>query len=300
MPVSENMRMRHGLLVATILFSASLPLVICDRTPHFSPGKAVVQKPLAPVTSAFAIPVLMYHRIDDLSAREQQSPLMRDLTVSPGAFEDQIKYLAENGFTFLLATDVERALREGKPLPERAIAITMDDGYKDNFEKAFPILEKYHACATIFMVTNNFDKPERLSWNDVLAMRDGGVGYGSHTVSHADLTTLPTDRLDYELVESKRILEKGLGAPIDDIAYPSGEYNDIVIERTKAAGYLAGWKKGGGPVQPGAEAFMLPRVRVRGVTDLADFRKKVWSGYWAMRMNVATKLAATGSTHRNT
>ncbi len=280
------MRVRHGLMLAAILVVAGMPLVLCDR-PIGAGNRPVAAVRQVPMTSAYAVPVLMYHRIDDLSPREERSPLMRDLTVSPAEFEAQVRYLAENGFTFLLASDVERAVREGQPLPERSIAITMDDGYKDNFEKAFPILQKYHACATIFMVTNNFDKPDRLSWGEVLTMRDGGVGYGSHTVTHADLTALPQDRLDYELVESKRVLERGLGSVITDIAYPSGEYNDVVIERARAAGYLAGWKKGGGPVQPGAEAFMLPRVRVRGVTDLADFRKKVWSGYWTMRMNRA-------------
>ena len=282
------MRPRHAFMVLAIIGTACVPLILCDRVPRSVGSVPAIVKPSPRMTSAFAVPVLMYHRIDDLSTREERSPLMRDLTVSPEAFEAQVKYLAENGFTFLLASEVERAVRENRPLPERSVAITMDDGYQDNFEKAYPILQKYHACATIFMVTNNFGKPDRLSWPEVLSMRDGGVGYGSHTVSHADLTTLPMDRLDYELVESKRILEQGLRTSIDDIAYPSGEYNDLVIERTKAAGYLAGWKKGGGPVQPGSEAFMLPRVRVRGVTDLADFRKKVWSGYWAMRMN-ATK-----------
>lgn len=281
------MRVKYALMPLTLLVVAALPLILCDRTS--SNTRASVRphsaQPKPKMTAAFAVPVLMYHRIDDLSAREQLSPLMRDLTVSPDAFEQQVRYLAENGFTFLLASDVEEAVRSGQPLPERSVAITMDDGYEDNFEKAFPILEKYHARATIFMVTNNFGKPERLSWPEVLTMQGSGIGYGSHTVSHADLTTLPMRRLDFELVESKRILEQGLKTAVNDIAYPSGAYNDLVIERTKAAGYLAGWKKGGGPVQPGTDAFLLPRVRVRGVTDLADFRKKVWSGYWAMRMN---------------
>ena len=147
------------------------------------------------MSSAFAVPVLMYHRINNLNDHEARSPLMRDLTVPPPDFEEQVKYLAENGFTFLLASQVEEAVRRGEPLPERSVAITMDDGYEDNFEKAFPILQKYHGCATVFMVTNNFERPERLSWTEARAMRDGGVGWGSHTVSHADLTTLPNDQI---------------------------------------------------------------------------------------------------------
>jgi peptidoglycan/xylan/chitin deacetylase (PgdA/CDA1 family) len=292
------MRARHiviAVAVASIVFALTL------RQPHHGhilpvtaqPARTLARAtPPVPTTDAFAVPVLMYHRIDDLTSEQARSPLMRDLTVPTGDFEQQVKYLADNGFTFLLASQVETALREHRPLPQRAVAITMDDGYKDNFEKAFPILQKYHACATIFMVTNNFNKPERLSWPEVLTMRNGGVGYGSHTVTHADLTTLAGTRLDYELIESKRVLEQGLQQPVTSIAYPSGAYNDVVVERTKAAGYLAGWKKGGGPVQPGAEPYMLPRVRVRGTTDLAYFRKRVWSGYWTMRSNAAKQLIA--------
>lgn len=236
----------------------------------------------------------MYHRVSDLTPREALSPLVRDLTVPPKDFEEQIRYLKQNGFTFLLASDVEQAIREGLPLPERAVAITLDDGYKDNFEHAFPILQKYGANATIFMVTDNFERPGRLSWWEARTMRDRGVGYGSHSVSHADLTSVDESRLDHELLDSKRILEQGLQLPITGFAYPSGAYNDFVIERTKAAGYLAGWKKGGGPVQPGAQAYMLPRVRVHGRTDMNDFKRKVWSGYWAQRMKQHPTLVASG------
>jgi peptidoglycan/xylan/chitin deacetylase (PgdA/CDA1 family) len=243
-----------------------------------------------PLTNDFAIPVLMYHRVTDLTPREARSPLMRDLTVSPADFEGQIAYLKENGFTFLTASQVHKAIMAGRALPEKAVAITLDDGYKDNFEKAFPILQKYGACATVFMVTNNFDMPERLSWQDAFAMRDGGVGFESHTVSHPDLTALANDQLDYELGESKRILERGLGAPVTSVAYPSGEYNDLVVERTRIAGYEAGWKKGGGPVEPGAELYLLPRIRVHGRTDMTDFKRKIWSGVEVRRMR-STRVA---------
>ena len=293
------MRWRSVILASVILSLAGLA-GLTDRgwESHASKRVEPVPKKLRRMSSAFAVPVLMYHRINNLNDHEARSPLMRDLTVPPPDFEEQVKYLAENGFTFLLASQVEEAVRRGEPLPERSVAITMDDGYEDNFEKAFPILQKYHGCATVFMVTNNFERPERLSWTEARAMRDGGVGWGSHTVSHADLTTLPNDRLDFELVQSKRILEQGLNVPIDDIAYPSGEYSDLVVEHTKDAGYLAGWKKGGGPVQPGAPAYLLPRVRVHGRTTMDDFRRKVWSGYWTMRMRSDTRVSSRG-THRS-
>lgn len=240
------------------------------------------------LTRDFAVPVLMYHRIADLTEKEARSPLMRDLTVSPADFEAQIKYLTDNGFCFLLAREVEEALKSGAALPEKAVVLTMDDGYKDNFDCAFPILRKYRVPATIFIVTAVVDSEGHLSWNDCRQMKQGGVGYGSHTVHHYDLPTLSLDRMDYELRESKRVLETRLIERITAVAYPSGQYNLTVASRAEKAGYLAGWKKGGGPVQPGESMFLLPRVRVHGRTTTTDFRRKVWSGVYRREFRMAS------------
>ncbi len=238
-----------------------------------------VEPPVA-MTTDFAIPVLMYHRICDLTPREARSPLMRDLSVPPAEFDRQIAYLKEEGFKFLLVSEVEQALREGTPLPVKAVAITMDDGYRDNFTEAFPILQKHGARATIFMVTNNFDRPERLAWSDAHIMKRGPVAFQSHTVSHPDLTILADEKLRFELEESKRILETGLGVTIISLAYPAGAFDPRVVIATERAGYLAGWKKGGGAVQPtsASRPFELPRIRVHGRTDLAKFKARVGSG----------------------
>jgi len=222
--------------------------------------------PPVPVTKEFAVPVLMYHRIANLTPSEARSPLMRDLTVSPAHFEEQIKYLAENGYSFLLAREVEEAVRDNRFLPAKAVAITMDDGYQDNFEEAYPILLKYHARATIFLVTHTVDTQGHLTWNEVGLMHTNRVGYGSHTVNHYELTGLTVPQMDFELRESKRVLEDRTLDRITSLAYPSGRYNQMVVERAQLAGYLAGWKKGGGPVQPGADPYLLPRVRVNGDT----------------------------------
>jgi len=244
--------------------------------------KPVVARPVA-MTYDFAVPVLMYHRICDLTPREARSPLMRSLTVSPAHFEQQIRYLVENGFTFLLARDVEAAVREHRSLPEKAVVLTMDDGYKDNFDHAFPILREYGVPATMFLVSATVNTEGHLSWDDVLVMRREQVGYGSHTVHHYDLTLLPAGQVDYELCASRRTIESHLGERITDIAYPSGKVNALVEERTRADGYLAGWKKGGGPVQPENDLYLLPRVRVCGGTTMAEFKRIVWSGVYVIR-----------------
>ncbi|HZH97447.1 MAG TPA: polysaccharide deacetylase family protein [Fimbriimonadaceae bacterium] len=246
-----------------------------------------LEQPIA-VTREFAVPVLMYHRVSDLTEREARSPLMRDLTVSPADFEEQVKYLKDQGFTFLFARQVEEALQHGKPLPKKAVALTFDDGYKDNFSNAFPILKRYGAKATIFIVTNNLRRPGRLTWPELHEMSGEGVGYGSHTVSHPDLTTLSSEDLRYELRESKRILEEGLSSSITSVAYPAGQYNGVVAYEAREAGYLAGWKKGGGPVEPrhAGDLYLLPRVRVHGRTTATGFKRKVLSGVYVQELRL--------------
>lgn len=234
------------------------------------------------MTEHFAVPVLMYHRICDLTPREQRSELMRDLTVSPAHFEQQVKYLVDNGFTFLLAREVEEAARQHRSLPEKAVVLTMDDGYKDNFDCAFPILQKYNVPATIFLVTDTVNTDTHLSWENVLIMQKQQVGYGSHTVHHYDLPGLTPTEVEYELRESKRVLESRLVEKITAVAYPSGQYNRMVAEKAREVGYLAGWKKGGGPVQPGMDRYLLPRVRVNGGTTMKDFKRKVFSGLYTL------------------
>jgi len=237
----------------------------------------------APLTWNFAVPVLMYHRICDLTPRDARSPLMCDLTVPPAAFDEQVRYLAENHFAILSVKDVETALLGQRPLPERAVAITMDDGYADNFECALPILRRYSASATIFLVTAAVGSAKHLTWEQVLIMNRRQVGFESHTVHHYDLTTLATGQLMFELGASKQIIEEELGNPVTQVAYPSGMYNDAVIAAARTTGYHAGWKKGGGPVTPGDDPYLLPRVRVHGRTTMEDFKRKVWSGIYAIR-----------------
>ncbi len=274
------MRFTGGFLVAT----GSL-LAGCSAGPQLSIGSGPAAIERQPGTKNFAVPVLMYHRVCPLSATEARNELTRDLTVLPEDFEQQVRYLAENGFALLSVYDVQRALLEGGSLPEKAVALTFDDGYRDNFEHAFPILRKYGASATIFLVKNTVDDARHLTWPMIRAMRPHEVRFGSHTVSHADLPSLDDDRLDFELVESKRFLEMGLNEPVTSLAYPAGKFDDRVTGRVRAAGYLSAWKKGGGPVRPGDDPLRLPRVRVHGRTAMDDFERKIWSGYWAMRMS---------------
>jgi peptidoglycan/xylan/chitin deacetylase (PgdA/CDA1 family) len=232
---------------------------------------------MSPLTEDFAVPVLMYHRICVLSPAEARSPLLRDLTVAPAEFDRQMAYLTSNGFTVLTVEEIADSLQAQRPLPEKAVAITMDDGYRDNFSEAFPILQRYHVPATCFLVTSTLDTPGHLAWRD-LAMMRSLTTFESHTVHHFDLTKLPPALLTAELADAKSTLEAALHSSVTHLAYPSGAYNETVMDAARACGYRFAWKKGGGPVTPTDDPLMLPRIRVRGDTTMEEFARLLWSG----------------------
>ena len=226
-----------------------------------------------PHTSDFAVPVLMYHRIAELPKEAGQ--LLRDLTVSPDNFAIQMRYLADQGYAILTGSEVHTAVRLGEPLPEQAVAITLDDGYDCQFDQAFPILRRHGLDGTLFLVSETVSTPRHVTWDQARRMTRAGMDVGSHSAHHYDLTTLSGSQLDAELLDSKETLERELGIGIVQIAYPAGEYNSRVKRQARHAGYLAGWKKGGGWVTPASDPFMLPRVRVRGSTTMARFIQKI-------------------------
>jgi peptidoglycan/xylan/chitin deacetylase (PgdA/CDA1 family) len=227
--------------------------------------------PRPALTRDFRVPVLMYHRVAVLTPPASRNALQRDLTVSPTEFAQQVRYLASHGFTFVSTADIERAVRTHGAMPAKAVALTFDDGYRDNHDRAFPILQKYHATATVFVVTRKVGKPGHLTWKQVGEMQRSGIRFGSHTATHSELARLKPPEMNRELAESRRTLTARLREPETTLAYPCGSFNATVIARAKSNGYAAAWRKEGGPVTPDANPYRLPRVRISGRLSLRAF-----------------------------
>ena len=192
----------------------------------------------------------MYHRVVPKLAQ----PDPTGNCISADAFESQLRWLANRGYTCLPlsaiagAPDLDEHLDS---LPTRAFAITFDDGYTDTYDCAWPILRRYGFTATVFLVTdwiggfNEFDRSLGLDPVPLLAeaqvreMHAAGIDFGSHTCSHPDdLTLLTEPALSHELVDSKRALESLLDAPCYDFCYPHGKQNASVEAAVEKAGYL--------------------------------------------------------------
>ena len=176
------------------------------------------------------IPVLLYHSISDDNSR---------MSLKVNIFENQIKYLKNNGYTSINFNEIDQSAK-------KQIIITFDDGYKDILINALPILKKYDFKATCFFVTNligqdnswdinkkNFSKKEIMNINDINNWISSGMHVGSHSHNHLDLTKISEKSLLKELEFSKKILEDKFNTINDIFCYPYGKVNQNVYALTK-------------------------------------------------------------------
>ncbi|HYK71735.1 MAG TPA: polysaccharide deacetylase family protein [Pseudoneobacillus sp.] len=224
-------------------------------------------------TQAFGkkeVPILVYHSIDEFKGHGS-----KELYVTPVNFEEQMKYLKSNGYTLLTFDRWGEIDKVNKP-----IFITFDDGYKNNLN-AFDIFQRlkgddFHPVATIFVISDFIDRPNRLTKADLKRMSDSGFfSIQSHTATHPDLTKI--QNFEHELKTSKEEIEQIVGKPVFAISYPFGNFNDRVVEETKKY-YRFGLTTTPGPyIESGMkkDLYLLPRSYVKYSTTLEDFAKMV-------------------------
>lgn len=235
--------------------------------------------------------VLMYHMV-----REHiPGAKFNKLRVTPAAFEQQVAWLNQQGFHFVTMHE----LYEGwGTLPEKTVAITFDDGYADNLLNALPVLQKYHAKATIYVVVDRHNRDwssykkahhnsgelaqeTKLSDEQVKQLVASGlIEIGSHTLTHVNLGTATTDVKQKELLESRQQLQQLTGQAIDSFAYPFGIYlpEDVIL--AKHAGYTNAVTtvEGIDPVNPEPDFLQLQRIKVSGKDNLLAFICRIKTG----------------------
>lgn len=183
------------------------------------------------------VPILVYHHIR--YPKPGLSGADRAYEVTPETLEAQLVYMKERGFESVHMADIAAAFSEGKPLPERPVIITFDDGRDTQYSAAFPLLKEYGFTATFFVFTNAPDRPGYVTWDQLAEMRDAGMEIGSHGVYHQYNTRLSDAELERELVESRSAITERLGTAGDVMAHPFGLYDDRVVAAARQAGYVA-------------------------------------------------------------
>jgi peptidoglycan/xylan/chitin deacetylase (PgdA/CDA1 family) len=222
--------------------------------------------------------ILYYHSISDDPIRS---------TVSPPTFARQIEHLCRTGYRILSLSEVGRRLASGGPLPANAVVITFDDGFRDNYERALPVLTRYGVTATVFLtvayigtdqlptLTRTDFVPRPLDWRQVREMQACGIEFGSHTLTHPMLTALSPEQVRRELGDSKRRIEDELGAPAPFFCYPRGDFNEAVKRLAREAGYLGACTTRPGVNDARSDPYALRRTYVGRRDTVEEFARKV-------------------------
>jgi len=179
------------------------------------------------------LPVLMFHYIEDVPS-DSSDQMRYKLSFSPQKLEQLLIFFEERNIKTLTFWDLKRIIERKKEFPKKAIILTFDDGYKSHYDNAFPILKKYNAKGVFFIISSKPDNDlNYASWDQLKEMADNGQEIASHTVSHPNLANLSKVEIRNELEISKNIIEEKIGKPVISFCYPSGKYDQRVIEIAK-------------------------------------------------------------------
>jgi len=200
-----------------------------------------------------SVPILLYHHV----APERP--------ITPRGFEAQLRFLIDQGYRGLSISDLVGVSQGEKAVSQPAFALTFDDGYRNNWEHAFPILKKLSVPATIYLVTERVGADGFLSWADIKAMSTSGlVTFGSHTHTHRHFVrTEPYQNLEEELRQSKAIIEGQLGTPCEHLAWPWGDYESDWLPLVEKLGYLSAATTRSGANTTGSNPYEFRRINVR-------------------------------------
>ena len=213
-----------------------------------------------------SVPILMYH-----TSSENTPGGLAELYVKPSEFEKQVEYLIGAGYTFCMFDDYYKLNNIDKP-----IFLTFDDGYLENYTEIFPILKKYNAKITLFLIINSIT-PSNLTQDMIVEMSDSGlVKFESHTLTHPSLVQISgyDTRLTEELQESKTKIEEITGKKVLAISYPNGEFNDIVKQKAKEF-YSFGVRKDLNMHNTAYDVFEVRRIRINRSTNLETYAKLI-------------------------
>lgn len=215
-----------------------------------------------------SVPVLMYHSIDYEKGNELRVPKEK--------FKEQMQYLKDNGYTTLTLDELYSFLVNNKPIPEKSVVITFDDGYEDNYSNAYPILKEFGFNATIFVITNTIDNEKPfLTSAQLKEMEQNGIDIESHTLAHNELNKLPYDKQVETLKGAREFIEKKLNKKVKYIAYPFGKWNNDTIKALKETGYTMAFTTVGGWSDKSQGIYTLHRVYVSANYDMNEFKRRL-------------------------
>lgn len=265
--------MRKLLILTAILLA--LAAAACAPAP--SSGGPKAPAPTAPAVQTAApepartspppkgVPVLMYHKIDEEKGN--------DAVIAPARFAEQMEYLHKNGYRPLTLGELEAYLDGRAELPPKPVVLTFDDGYRDTYEIAMPLLRKYGFRSTLFIPAA--DAERRLTWEELREMKAAGMEIGSHSYTHRELGAMSSAAQAAEIARSKEIFDRMLGQDTRYFCYPNGSYGPETLRLLREKGFTLAVTIEPGWVKRGDDKLTLKRVWMGNAVDLKNFEARL-------------------------
>jgi peptidoglycan/xylan/chitin deacetylase (PgdA/CDA1 family) len=252
--------------------------------------------------SKASVSILMYHSIADEDEAGVQ-PYYRTAT-APTIFAAQMESLRQDGFSVIGLGEAVRRSTEPEDA-KNSVVITFDDGFRNFFTNAFPILDRFGFTATMFLPTAHigesclsFKGKGCLTWGEVRELQKHGISFGSHTVTHPQLYDCDAHSIKKEIVDSKQTIEQELGCTVQSFSYPyafpeaDANFKRRLREELSQAGYENGVCTTVGRPCPASDHFFLKRLPVNSDDDSRLFQAKLAGSYdWLAKPQYLVKMA---------
>jgi peptidoglycan/xylan/chitin deacetylase (PgdA/CDA1 family) len=217
------------------------------------------------IGSTKGVTILMYHIVSD--------GFENYMSVPKNKFREQMKYLKDNGYNIINLDDLHSYYVADTPIPDKSIIITFDDGTKDQYTNAYPILKEFGFKATIFAYISDINKKDFITDEQIKELDKNGISIECHSVTHPELSKLSYEKQFVELEKSKMYLEKVLGREIKYFAYPYGDFNDDTVLALHNLQYKMALNTVVGKAQKSNGVYMQRRNAVYGRYNIEDFKK---------------------------
>jgi peptidoglycan/xylan/chitin deacetylase (PgdA/CDA1 family) len=223
---------------------------------HAQSGKTAM--PIVKQTTV-RIPILMYHYVEVV--RNPKDTMRVRMAITPMQFEQQLQTLSGAHIETHFVSDVPSMLA-GTLSAKHTVMLTFDDGYRDFYTDVLPLLKKYHAKATFYVVNHFIGKNDYVTETQLEEIASSGlVEIGAHTLDHKDLRTLSLAKATKQIAESKTDLEQRIHSPVTMFAYPSGKFNNQLVKIVRSAGFTTAVTTKSGTSQAKGGMLVLRRLR---------------------------------------